>query len=105
MNNLLPVQSSNFAICDVRLFLIHVTYQPLTLLRHEKRRVQEELEAERKVLMKLQSHREGGSSVERLQEEVKELKAIVNCNVCHNRPKEVSMPRSYSLHFWWFFFF
>jgi len=62
--------------------------------RFEKRRVQDELEALHSKLSRLQSHHEGAPGIERLQEEIKEYKAILKCSVCHDRPKEVSMPFS-----------
>ncbi|KAG0630974.1 hypothetical protein M758_1G217700 [Ceratodon purpureus] len=65
--------------------------QQLDKERFEKRRVQDELEALNSKLTRLRSHQEGGPGIERLQEEIKEYKAILKCSVCHDRPKEVRM--------------
>ena len=64
-------------------------------LRFEKRRVQDELEALNSKLTRLRSHHEAGPAVERLQEEIKEYKAILKCSVCHDRPKEVRISLSF----------
>lgn len=58
--------------------------------RYEKRRLQEVHNTLSSRLLPAASHSEGGaSSVEKLQEEIKEYKAILKCSVCHDRRKEV----------------
>jgi E3 ubiquitin-protein ligase BRE1 len=71
--------------------------QQLDKERFEKRRVQDELEALNSKLARLRSHHERGSGIERLQEEIKEYKAILKCSVCHDRPKEVVITKCFHL--------
>ncbi|KAG0581595.1 hypothetical protein KC19_4G263900 [Ceratodon purpureus] len=71
--------------------------QQLDKERFEKRRVEDELEALNSKLTRLRSHHEGGPAVERLQEEIKEYKAILKCSVCHDRPKEVVITKCFHL--------
>ena len=59
------------------------------LPRFEKKRVEEELEAARRKHLRLRSHLDGSSVVEKLQQELKEYKEILKCSVCLDRPKEV----------------
>lgn len=82
---------AHLSSCRSTLFLSSAE-QLVWWLRFEKRRVQDELEALNSKLVRLQPHHEGGPGIERLQEEIKEYKAILKCSVCHDRPKEVSMP-------------
>eukprot|EP00249_Psilotum_nudum_P020098 c27565_g1_i1 orf=1014-3680(-) len=66
--------------------------------KFEKKRSQEELLAltARAVRLNYQSDG-GGSLVEKLQEEIKEYKAILKCGVCHDRPKEVVIMKCFHL--------
>lgn len=63
----------------------------------EKRRVQEDLTSFNSKLTRLNVQTEGGSVIEKLQEEIKEYKAILKCSVCHDRPKEVVITKCYHL--------
>ncbi|KAL3691986.1 hypothetical protein R1sor_005637 [Riccia sorocarpa] len=65
--------------------------------RFEKRRVQEELDALNTKVSRLTSYHDGNPLVERLQEELKEYRAILKCSVCHDRAKEVVITKCYHL--------
>ncbi|KAL2622082.1 hypothetical protein R1flu_002287 [Riccia fluitans] len=65
--------------------------------RFEKRRLQEELDALNTKVSRLTSHHDGNPLVERLQEELKEYRAILKCSVCHDRAKEVVITKCYHL--------
>ncbi|KAI3743766.1 hypothetical protein L1987_56832 [Smallanthus sonchifolius] len=65
--------------------------------RFDKKRVEEELEASRRKHLRLTSHLDGTSAVEKLQQELKEYKEILKCSVCFDRPKEVVITKCYHL--------
>ncbi|KAL8249384.1 hypothetical protein R6Q59_006252 [Mikania micrantha] len=65
--------------------------------RFDKKRVEEELEAARRKHLRLTSHLDGSSVVEKLQQELKEYKEILKCSVCLDRPKEVVITKCYHL--------
>lgn len=65
--------------------------------RFEKKRVEEKLECARRKHTRLRSQLDGTSLVEKLQQELKEYKEILKCNVCHERPKEVVITKCYHL--------
>lgn len=74
-------------------FVLH-KYSGLTSVRtlhyrYEKRRAQEELEVVSAKTARLNTVHDGGPKVEQLQEQIKDLKDIVKCSVCHERRKEV----------------
>ncbi|XP_024390952.1 E3 ubiquitin-protein ligase BRE1-like 2 [Physcomitrium patens] len=71
--------------------------QQLDKERFEKRRVQDELEALNNKLSRLRSHHERGPAIERLQEDIKEYKAILKCSVCHDRAKDVVITKCFHL--------
>lgn len=62
-----------------------------------KKKVQEDIAHLKSKLARTNSHSDGSSLVEKLQEEVKEYKAILKCSVCHDRPKEVVITKCYHL--------
>lgn len=64
--------------------------------RFEKKRIQEDL-ALLSSKVDRSSVQNGGSSIEKLQDEVKEYRAILKCSVCHDRPKEVVITKCYHL--------
>ena len=59
--------------------------------RFGKKRIEEELVTLNTKFTCLGSLNDGETTAERLQEEIKEYKAILKCSVCHDRPKEVSI--------------
>ncbi|KAK1412273.1 hypothetical protein QVD17_33387 [Tagetes erecta] len=65
--------------------------------RFDRKRVEEELESARRKYLRLKSHLDGSSVVEKLQQELKEYKEILKCSVCHDRPKEVVITKCYHL--------
>eukprot|EP00246_Nothoceros_aenigmaticus_P004794 TRINITY_DN1649_c0_g2_i2.p1 TRINITY_DN1649_c0_g2~~TRINITY_DN1649_c0_g2_i2.p1 ORF type:complete len:188 (+),score=43.15 TRINITY_DN1649_c0_g2_i2:113-676(+) len=65
--------------------------------RFEKRRMQENYEILSNRVLRGSSQNEGGVAVEKLQEEIKEYKAILKCSVCHDRRKEVVITKCYHL--------
>ncbi|KAJ7565730.1 hypothetical protein O6H91_02G072500 [Diphasiastrum complanatum] len=71
--------------------------QELEKERFEKKRMQDELALLNTKAARLSSLNEGGNIVEKLQEEIKEYKAILKCGVCHDRPKEVVITKCYHL--------
>lgn len=64
--------------------------------RFGKKRVEEELLALNSKFSRLSALNEGGA-LEKLQEEIKEYKAILKCSVCHDRPKEVVITKCFHL--------
>lgn len=65
--------------------------------RFERKRIQEELAILSAKATQLNVQTEGGPLVEKLQEEIKEYKAILKCSVCHDRPKEVVITKCFHL--------
>ncbi|WCJ22965.1 E3 ubiquitin-protein ligase BRE1-like 1 [Euphorbia peplus] len=65
--------------------------------RFDKRRTEEELEIGRRKVLYLRAQIEGSSIVQKLQQELKEYREIVTCNICHERPKEVVITKCYHL--------
>lgn len=66
--------------------------------RFKRKRAEEESETQSLKLARRGVHHEkGGSSVEELQEEIKEYKSILKCSVCHDRPKEVVITKCFHL--------
>ncbi|XP_020526142.1 E3 ubiquitin-protein ligase BRE1-like 2 isoform X1 [Amborella trichopoda] len=59
--------------------------------RLEKKKLEEELEAFNSKVAQMSSENEE-AAVEKLQDEIKEYKAILKCGVCYDRPKEVGNP-------------
>ncbi|OVA08643.1 hypothetical protein BVC80_8511g8 [Macleaya cordata] len=57
--------------------------------RFNKKRVEEELEGVTRKSTRLSAHTQGSSVLEKLQKEAKEYRDILNCSICHERPKEV----------------
>ncbi|MCO5599074.1 hypothetical protein L7F22_053173 [Adiantum nelumboides] len=62
-----------------------------------KKKVQEDIAHLKSKLARTTVQSDGSSLVEKLQEEVKEYKAILKCSVCHDRPKEVVITKCYHL--------
>lgn len=65
--------------------------------RFERRRLQEELAILNMKAARLNVHHESGPLVEKLQEEIKEYKAILKCSICHDRSKEVVITKCFHL--------
>ncbi|KAH1106839.1 hypothetical protein J1N35_010607 [Gossypium stocksii] len=65
--------------------------------RFSKKRIEEELEVARRKVSRLQTEMEGSSTVERLQQELREYKEILKCSICLDRPKEVVITKCYHL--------
>eukprot|EP00250_Pteridium_aquilinum_P020691 c24909_g1_i1 orf=473-2089(-) len=65
--------------------------------RFERRRLQEELAILSAKAARFNVHSDSGPLVEKLQEEIKEYKAILKCGVCHDRPKEVVITKCFHL--------
>jgi E3 ubiquitin-protein ligase BRE1 len=65
--------------------------------RFGKKRIEEELVALNTKFTCLSSLNDGETAAERLQEEIKEYKAILKCSVCHDRPKEVVITKCFHL--------
>ena len=65
----------------------HVTF---TFSRSERRRLEEQYEEVKNEVMELTSETEE-TTIQKLQDEIKECKAILKCGVCFDRPKEVNM--------------
>lgn len=76
--------------------LLNVSLQ-LENERYEKRRAQEELEVVSAKTARLNTVHDGGPKVEQLQEQIKDLKDIVRCSVCHDRRKEVIITKCFHL--------
>ncbi|KAL4195948.1 hypothetical protein AMTRI_Chr04g180860 [Amborella trichopoda] len=64
--------------------------------RLEKKKLEEELEAFNSKVAQMSSENEE-AAVEKLQDEIKEYKAILKCGVCYDRPKEVVITKCYHL--------
>ncbi|KAI5070232.1 hypothetical protein GOP47_0014575 [Adiantum capillus-veneris] len=62
-----------------------------------KKKVQEDIAHLKSKLARTTVQSDGSSLVEKLQDEVKEYKAILKCSVCHDRPKEVVITKCYHL--------
>ncbi|KAI3796691.1 hypothetical protein L1987_39370 [Smallanthus sonchifolius] len=86
------IQQGNLLInlCETTAERIQDQYFHLLIVFHrfDKKRVEEELEASRRKHLRLTSHLEGTSAVEKLQQELKEYKEILKCSACLDRPKE-----------------
>jgi len=59
-----------------------------TFSRNERRRLEEQYEEVKNEVMELTSETEE-TTIQKLQDEIKECKAILKCGVCFDRPKEV----------------
>ena len=57
-------------------------------LRNERKRLEEELEEVKSEVMEMSGESEE-TTIQKLQDEIKECKAILKCGVCFDRPKEV----------------
>ncbi|KAL5707727.1 RING-type E3 ubiquitin transferase [Ranunculus cassubicifolius] len=64
--------------------------------RADKRRLEEELAEVNSDILEMTSE-SGDSAIQRLQDEVKECKAILKCGVCFDRPKEVVITKCFHL--------
>ena len=60
-----------------------------TFSRSERRRLEEQYEEVKNEVMELTSETEE-TTIQKLQDEIKECKAILKCGVCFDRPKEVT---------------
>ncbi|MCO5583634.1 hypothetical protein L7F22_037547 [Adiantum nelumboides] len=65
--------------------------------RFERRRLQEELAMLNMKAGRLNVHHDSGALVEKLQEEIKEYKAILKCGICNDRSKEVVITKCFHL--------
>eukprot|EP00250_Pteridium_aquilinum_P024480 c29137_g1_i1 orf=538-3168(-) len=65
--------------------------------RLAKKKVQEDLALLKSKLARTNAQSDGSSLIDKLQDEVKEYKAILKCSVCHDRPKEVVITKCYHL--------
>ncbi|TYH99763.1 hypothetical protein ES332_A11G088900v1 [Gossypium tomentosum] len=65
--------------------------------RFSKKRNEEELEVLRRKVLRLQAEIERSSTVQRLQQELREYKEILKCSICLDRPKEVVITKCYHL--------
>ncbi|KAK9156609.1 hypothetical protein Scep_003183 [Stephania cephalantha] len=70
--------------------------QDLEIERTEKARLKEELDEMNSVIDQLNSET-GEAAIQRLQDEVKDCKAILKCGVCFDRPKEVVITKCFHL--------
>ncbi|PIA53230.1 hypothetical protein AQUCO_00900069v1 [Aquilegia coerulea] len=64
--------------------------------RAEKRRLEEELAEVNSSILEMTSE-SGEAAIQRLQDEVKDCKAILKCGVCSDRPKEVVITKCFHL--------
>lgn len=64
--------------------------------RSERRKLEEEYEEVKNEVMELTSENEE-TTIQKLQEEIKECKAILKCGVCFDRPKEVVITKCFHL--------
>ncbi|KAF5201095.1 E3 ubiquitin-protein ligase bre1-like [Thalictrum thalictroides] len=64
--------------------------------RAEKRRLEEELAEVNSSILEMTSE-SGEAAIQRLQDEVKDCKAILKCGVCFDRPKEVVITKCFHL--------
>ncbi|KAL3616482.1 ubiquitin-like modifier hub1 [Castilleja foliolosa] len=65
--------------------------------RFARKRVEEDLDTQRRKAEQLKSHAEGSSMAEKLQQELREYKEILKCSVCLDRRKEVVITKCYHL--------
>ncbi|KAJ8541679.1 hypothetical protein K7X08_002495 [Anisodus acutangulus] len=65
--------------------------------RFERKRAEEDVETLRRKTLRLRSHIEGSSVIEKLQQKLREYKEILNCNICFDRRKEVVLGKCYHL--------
>ncbi|XP_066378709.1 E3 ubiquitin-protein ligase BRE1-like 2 isoform X3 [Miscanthus floridulus] len=64
--------------------------------RNERRRLEEQYEEVKNEVMELTSETEE-TTIQKLQDEIKECKAILKCGVCFDRPKEVVITKCFHL--------
>ena len=64
-------------------------YTLLLFYRSEKRKLEEAYEEVKNEVMELTSENEE-ATIQKLQDEIKDSKAILKCGVCFDRPKEVT---------------
>jgi len=64
--------------------------------RYGKKRIEEDLMVANSKLARINAHNDA-TTIEKLNEEIKEYKAILKCSVCHDRPKEVVITKCYHL--------
>ncbi|KAG8486382.1 hypothetical protein CXB51_019709 [Gossypium anomalum] len=83
------IEKSQVALADLQIELENE--------RFSKKRIEEELEVARRKVSRLQTEMEGSSTVERLQQELREYKEILKCGICLDRPKEVVITKCYHL--------
>ncbi|TYJ22880.1 hypothetical protein E1A91_A08G154000v1 [Gossypium mustelinum] len=83
------IEKSQVALADLQI--------ELEKERFSKKRIEEELEVARRKVSRLQTEMEGSSTVERLQQELREYKEILKCGICLDRPKEVVITKCYHL--------
>lgn len=65
--------------------------------RFSKKRVEEEFEVTTRKTAQLKGQSEASATLEKLQEEVGEYRAILKCSICHDRQKEVVVAKCYHL--------
>ncbi|KAK9122644.1 hypothetical protein Sjap_012246 [Stephania japonica] len=70
--------------------------QDLEIERAEKARLKEELDEVNSTIDQLNSET-GEAAIQRLQDEIKDCKAILKCGVCFDRPKEVVITKCFHL--------
>ncbi|KAA3469436.1 E3 ubiquitin-protein ligase BRE1-like 1 isoform X2 [Gossypium australe] len=83
------IEKSQVALADLQI--------ELEKERFSKKRIEEELEVASRKVSRLQTEMEGSSTVERLQQELREYKEILKCSICLDRPKEVVITKCYHL--------
>ncbi|KAB2070319.1 hypothetical protein ES319_A08G148000v1 [Gossypium barbadense] len=83
------IEKSQVALADLQIELEKEMFS--------KKRIEEELEVARRKVSRLQTEMEGSSTVERLQQELREYKEILKCGICLDRPKEVVITKCYHL--------
>ncbi|XP_010936987.1 E3 ubiquitin-protein ligase BRE1-like 2 isoform X1 [Elaeis guineensis] len=64
--------------------------------RNERKRLEEELEEVKSEVMEMSGESEE-TTIQKLQDEIKECKAILKCGVCFDRPKEVVITKCFHL--------
>ncbi|KAJ6812009.1 E3 ubiquitin-protein ligase BRE1-like 2 [Iris pallida] len=64
--------------------------------RNERKKLEEEYEEAKNEVMEMSSENEE-AAIQRLQDEIKECKAILKCGVCFDRPKEVVITKCFHL--------
>ncbi|XP_011621166.1 E3 ubiquitin-protein ligase BRE1-like 1 [Amborella trichopoda] len=65
--------------------------------RFDKRRIEEDLEVVTRRAARINARTDGSSIAEKLQDEIKEYKAILKCSICLERSKEVVITKCYHL--------